>query len=234
MSDLNHYINKLQDIDGKLTKDTPLKNRAEIACEMIEVADNIMWLAVQELENLIMYKQQVLESNQYTDLFTYYHNKQQWNFDIIIRLIEQEKLGKLPILNGFCKNNMKYLVLTLIEALKSGVGSLIYDNPIDESIESLNYYFNIILDNCPAEDKENTAEIINEMKQEFADSFADRIAENKKAEFDELREEHYNNSYIADCEAVLKFAPNNKQALSLKNYFLEQKIEDMENGLDRE
>ena len=56
----------------------------------------------------------------------------------------------------------------------------------------------------------------------------------KKAEFDEFREEHYNNSYIADCEAVLKFAPNNKQALSLKNYFLEQKIIDMDNGLDKE
>ena len=85
---------------------------------MLEIADELQRAAVSELENLILYKQQVLESNQYTELFTYYKEKEFWNTDVIVRLIELQKLGKLQTLNAFCENNMKFLVLSLVEAIK--------------------------------------------------------------------------------------------------------------------
>ena len=234
MSDIRNYIDRLRYIDEHLTDNTSLKERGSLASDILGVADELQRAAVSELENLILYKQQVLESNQYTELFTYYKEKEFWNTDVIIRLIELQKLGKLQTLNAFCENNMKFLVLSLVEAIKSDLCRYLYETPIDEGIKSLNYYFSVILDNCPDADKESTNAIIDEMKQECADAYADRIAENKKAEYDEFREEHCYDSYIEQCDEVLKFVPDNKRALSLKNYFLEQKIEDMENGLDEE
>lgn len=232
--DIKYCIDKLNNVNKQFEEETSSKDRCRLATDLLEIADDIQHIAIDELENLILKSYEVLQENQYTSLFMYYKEKEHWNTDIIIRLIEEQKLGKLPRLNYFCDNNMKFLILSLIEAIKSDISYWLYECPIEESIKSLNNYFNIITDNCPAEDKESTKTIINDMKEECADAFADRIAENKKSEYDELREEHYNDYYIEQCDEVLKFAPDNKRVLSLKNYFLEQKLSDIENGLDEE
>ena len=150
--DIKYCIDKLNNVNKQFEEETSSKDRCRLATDLLEIADDIQHIAIDELENLIFKSYEVLQENQYTSLFMYYKEKEHWNTDIIIRLIEEQKLGKLPRLNYFCDNNMKFLILSLIEAIKSDISYWLYECPIEESIKSLNNYFNIITDNCPAED----------------------------------------------------------------------------------
>ena len=112
--DIKYCIDKLNNVNKQFEEKTSSKDRCRLATDLLEIADDIQHIAIDELENLILNSYEVLQENQYTSLFMYYKEKEHWNTDIIIRLIEEQKLGKLPRLNYFCDNNMKFLILSLI------------------------------------------------------------------------------------------------------------------------
>lgn len=236
MFNIDSDTNKLSDINTRMQTDDNNKysNSENNAMDILDVVDSLQHKAISILEYLITYKYAVFEETTYTELFSYYQSQEEWNLGVIEELIKQETYRQLPKLNYFCENNMKFLILMLIKAIETEIDDSLDNKTIDESINSANFYFDIIRKNCPEDDKESCEQNIQRIKEKLANVYADYVEREKLNEYDELREEHNNNHYIEECDLILDFEPNNEKAKNLKIYFLEQKIEDIRNGTDVE
>ena len=196
----------LEDIINKYNSENKLLDLYEV------ISDNkrhILNIFIEQIK-----QEKTLEKQVYIEVYKYFHNNFEDDFELLQAFCKLQGSNKLPKLNS-CIDNNTLLLNYLISAMNF---NLTTNLEYTELKNLASKYYNYIIDYA---NSTQDTELINKAKksiQEHQLELSNQIVEDAQTSFDNSEVGYFEEDYIDWCNMALYFNPENEQAKKLRDF----------------